>query len=185
MSYQAYLDTIKKNTGKSPEDFRALAAEKGLLQPGVKAAAVLAWLKADFGLGHGHAMAMYGTIRPSDGPQLTPGEQIGKHFAGRRAAWREPYAQLMAKVTAFGPGVTVAPTNSYLSVLRARRKFAIIQVTADRLDVGIKLKDQQPTSRLLPAGTWNAMVTHRVRVQDPGHIDGELLAWLRLAYENA
>jgi hypothetical protein len=42
MSYQAYLDTIKQKTGKSPEDFRALAEQKGLLQPHVKAGEVVA-----------------------------------------------------------------------------------------------------------------------------------------------
>ncbi len=57
MSFQAYLDTIKKKTGKSPEQFRKLADKKGLLLPNAKAGDVLSWLKADFGLGHGHAMA--------------------------------------------------------------------------------------------------------------------------------
>ena len=51
MSFQAYLDTIKAKTGKTPEDFKALAAEKGL----TKYTEVVAWLKADFGLGQGHA----------------------------------------------------------------------------------------------------------------------------------
>jgi hypothetical protein len=36
MTFQAYLDTIKAKTGKDPEDFRVLAADKGLLAPGSK-----------------------------------------------------------------------------------------------------------------------------------------------------
>ncbi len=36
---------------------------KGLLQPGVKAGAIVAWLKRDFGLGPGHAMAIYATFK--------------------------------------------------------------------------------------------------------------------------
>ncbi len=63
MSFQTYIDNIKAKTGKTPEDFRALAQEKGLLEPGVKATAVVNWLKADFGLGHGHAMAIYATLK--------------------------------------------------------------------------------------------------------------------------
>ncbi len=59
MSFQAYLDNIQKKTGKSPDDFKKIAAEKGLLAPGVKAGEIVAWLKEDFGLGHGHAMAIY------------------------------------------------------------------------------------------------------------------------------
>ena len=59
MSFQAYLDNIKTKTGKTPEDFKKLAEEKGLLKPGVKAIEIVKWLKKDFDLGHGHAMAIY------------------------------------------------------------------------------------------------------------------------------
>jgi len=68
MSFQAYIDNIKAKTGKSPDDFKKLAEEKGFLKKGelvktVKATAITDWLKADFELGHGHAMAIYSTFR--------------------------------------------------------------------------------------------------------------------------
>ena len=68
MSYQAYLTNIQTKTGKSPADFRAMAEKKGLtkngrLAEGVKAGAIVQWLKADFKLGHGHAMAIYALLK--------------------------------------------------------------------------------------------------------------------------
>jgi hypothetical protein len=45
VSYQAYLDSIKAKTGKTPAEFRVLAQDKGLLAPGVKAGEVVRWLK--------------------------------------------------------------------------------------------------------------------------------------------
>lgn len=70
MSFQAYLDNIQAKTGKGPDDFRQLAAEKnftenGTLRAGVKAGEIVAWLKADFGLGHGHAMAIVAVLKGS------------------------------------------------------------------------------------------------------------------------
>jgi hypothetical protein len=64
MSFQAYINNIKTKTGKSPDDFSRLAEAKGfmtagVLTAGVKATVVLDWLKTDFELGHGHAMAIY------------------------------------------------------------------------------------------------------------------------------
>jgi hypothetical protein len=61
MSYQAYLKTIR-------EDFRKLAEEKrftinGQLRDTVKATEIINWLKADFALGHGHAMAIYALLK--------------------------------------------------------------------------------------------------------------------------
>jgi uncharacterized protein DUF4287 len=63
MSFQAYLDNIQAKTGKSPDDFRALAAEKGFLERGTKAGQIVAWLKSDFSLGHGHAMAIVALLK--------------------------------------------------------------------------------------------------------------------------
>jgi hypothetical protein len=64
MSFQGYLDNIKAKTGKLPEEFQKLAQEKGFLKDGelladVKAGQIVAWLKEEFELGHGHAMAIY------------------------------------------------------------------------------------------------------------------------------
>jgi hypothetical protein len=72
MSFQAYLDNVQAKTGKSPADFRRLATEKGFaergkLKPAMKAGAVVAWLKADFGLGHGQAMAIVALLKGKKG----------------------------------------------------------------------------------------------------------------------
>ncbi len=63
MSFQAYLDNIQAKTGKSPDEIKALALAKGLTPDRVKATAITDWLKADFGLGHGHAMAIVAYLR--------------------------------------------------------------------------------------------------------------------------
>ena len=69
MSFQAYLDNIEAKTGKTPNELVALAHEKGFDAPGTKAAAIVAWLKDDFGLGRGHAMAVVHVIR--NGAQIS------------------------------------------------------------------------------------------------------------------
>ncbi|WP_183560849.1 DUF4287 domain-containing protein [Mucilaginibacter sp. SP1R1] len=68
MSFQAYLNTIKSKTGKGPQDFRKQAEEKGLTQNGelkssTKAGDIVKWLKDDYELGHGHAMAIYALLK--------------------------------------------------------------------------------------------------------------------------
>src|SRR5207244_12110263 len=62
--FESYLANIKAKTGKTPADFKALAKKMGLLRPGVKAGEIVAWLKKDFDLGHGHAMAIYAVLKP-------------------------------------------------------------------------------------------------------------------------
>ena len=54
MTYKAYIDNIKAETGKGPEQYLAMAKRKRLTGHGE----LLAWLKTDMGLGHGHANAI-------------------------------------------------------------------------------------------------------------------------------
>jgi hypothetical protein len=68
MSFHAYLDNIKAKTGKTPDDFKKLATEKGFmvdgkLNPTTKATEITNWLKEEFDLGHGHAMAIFASFK--------------------------------------------------------------------------------------------------------------------------
>jgi Domain of unknown function (DUF4287) len=68
MSFQAYMDNIKAKTGLGAVEFKVLAEAKGFtangaIVPEVKATQISDWLKADYGLGHGHAMAIYAVLK--------------------------------------------------------------------------------------------------------------------------
>jgi Domain of unknown function (DUF4287) len=63
MSFQGYLNTIRAKTGLGPDDFRRLAAERGLDGPATKAGAIIAWLAEEYGLGRGHAMAIVAVLK--------------------------------------------------------------------------------------------------------------------------
>ena len=63
MSFQAYLDNIEDKTGLTPRQFIALAQAKGFDDPSTKAGVIVDWLKADFDLGRGHAMALVHVIK--------------------------------------------------------------------------------------------------------------------------
>ncbi|HEY8583216.1 MAG TPA: DUF4287 domain-containing protein [Capillimicrobium sp.] len=69
MSFQAYLDNIEDKTGKTPRELMRLAEERGY-GPDTKAGEIVDWLKADFGLGRGHAMALVRVIKK--GPEIDP-----------------------------------------------------------------------------------------------------------------
>ena len=68
VTFKAYLDNIEAKTGKSPADFKKLAIKKDYLSNGnlrtdIKVGEVVAWLKQDFQLGHGHAMAIVALLK--------------------------------------------------------------------------------------------------------------------------
>lgn len=59
MSFQAYVDNIEKQTGKTPEQLKNAAEQAGVFKRDMKAGELFAFLKKEFNLGHGHSMAIW------------------------------------------------------------------------------------------------------------------------------
>ena len=68
MSFQAYLDAIENKTGQTPRHLLELARARGY-DASTRAGEIVDWLKDDYGLGRGHAMAMVHVIK--NGPQIS------------------------------------------------------------------------------------------------------------------
>ncbi|WP_167458780.1 DUF4287 domain-containing protein [Mesorhizobium kowhaii] len=182
MSFQAYLDSIEAKTGKTPEAFSKLASQKGLAKHGE----IIAWLKTEFALGHGHANAIAAVLLKSDTRKDSPEVKLDKLFSGKKDVWRATGDEIIAKVAKFGPDVVVSAGETYVNLMRGKKKFAILQPSSvERLDVGIKLKGVEAEGRFEAAGSWNSMVTHRVRVSTPNEANAEIFSWLKRAYEVA
>ena len=62
MSFQAYLDAIEKKTGRTPRELIELAHERGY-SDATKAGEIVDWLREDYDLGRGHAMALVHVIK--------------------------------------------------------------------------------------------------------------------------
>jgi predicted transport protein len=110
---------------------------------------------------------------------------VAQQYAEPKAQLRPSYDAIVKMVSAFGEDVEVAPKKTYVS-LRRNKQFALIQPsTRERIDVGIDLKGEKPGKRLEASGSFNAMVSHRVRISDKKDVDAELKTWLRKAYDEA
>jgi len=68
MSFQSYLDAIETKTGKTPQVLLEEAKAKGF-DITTKAGEVIAWLKDEYDLGRGHAMALFYVIK--NGPKIS------------------------------------------------------------------------------------------------------------------
>jgi len=182
---QAELTMIKnleEKTGRSLAQWIKLAKASKLVKHGE----LVKMLKADHGLTHGYANLVAHKMLKSDaGSSDDAGSLIDGQYAGPKAGLRPIYDALIKTVNGFGSDVEVAPKKAYVS-LRRKKQFAIIQPsTKDRVDVGMNLKGTTPTDRLENSGSFNAMVSHRVRVASKSEVDAELKCWLRAAYDAA
>ncbi|MEA1651040.1 DUF5655 domain-containing protein [Nitrospirillum sp. BR 11164] len=144
---------------------------------------MVAWLKAEHGFGHGYANHVAKCALAAATPRSAD-DPVAHLFEGK-AQLRPLYDALVAVVMALGPDVEMAPKKANVSI-RRRKQFALIQPsTRTRLDLGLVLKAHPPEGRLEASGSFNAMFTHRVRLEAAADLDADVLAWLREAYDEA
>lgn len=146
---------------------------------------IVGLLKTEHGLTHGFANMIALQALSSDSHTESDTDSLVDHqYSGAKAGLRPIYDAILAAVHKFGD-VEVSPKKAYVS-LRRSKQFAVIQPSTNtRLDVGINLKDTAPQGRLEASGSFNAMLSHRVRISDPAEVDEELLSWLKRAYDGA
>lgn len=183
-------ENLKKNTGKSLAQWAKVAKGSGLTKHGE----VVKFLKAEHGLTHGYANLVAheakGSVGVASGKKTSASEGedlVAAQYAGAKADLRPIHDALIKKVKAFGKDVEISPKKSYVS-LRRSKQFALIQPsTKTRVDLGIQLKaaPKKATERLEPSGSFNSMVSHRVRLEGVKDVDAEVVAYLREAYDKA
>lgn len=174
----AFDATIERQTGRSVPDWVRLVKKEG---PG-RHGEIVTWLKTSHQLAHSHANQI---AKRALQPDANGAGGVDQLFAGGKEALRPLYEAVVGFARSLGPDVEVAPKKANVS-LRRKKQFALIQPsTRTRLDVGLILKGTVASGRLEPSGSFNPMFTHRVRIEDPGQIDGDFKSWLKQAYESA
>lgn len=177
------IANFKEKTGKTLDDWLGIARRSGLAKHGE----IVAMLKSKHAMTHGFANMVALKLLKSDAASLAEGgaDLVAAQYAGEKAALRPVHDKLVKAIAAFGADVEFAPKKAYVSVRRSKQ-FAILQPsTKARLDVGINLKGAAPAGRLEASGSFNAMVSHRVKLADAKDVDKELLGWLKEAYDQA
>jgi hypothetical protein len=178
---QAMIANLAAQTGKSLDEWIGLVRKQGLDKHGE----IVALLKSKHSVTHGYAnLIAHKALRSDAASADSAPDLIEAQFQGTKAAARPVYEVVLRAVQQFGADIEVAPKKAYVS-LRRSKQFALLQPAPGRLDVGINLKGTPAAGRLEASGSFNAMVSHRVRVTSVAEVDTELVDWLRAAYDRA
>lgn len=180
------IANLPANTGRSLDEWIAVVRDAGVEKHGE----IVKLLKSQ-GVSHGYANLIAHVTRgnvsaggAAKGDGDGPSDLVESQYTGREDL-RPLYERIVAEVEGFGDDVELAPKKAYVS-LRRSKQFGLVQPSSKtRIDVGIKSKELEAGGRLESAGSWNSMVTHRVRVGSADEVDAELIGWLRQAYEEA
>jgi hypothetical protein len=173
----AVIRNLEKNTGRDEAAWRAVLQKEG---PRDEKA------QYDFlrkkGLGHVAAKVLSGGMKPYDAPD----QLVDAQYAGDKARLRPIYEAVLAVARELGSDVDAKPCKTYVPLHRSKT-FAVVKPERTRVDVGLCLgAGVKPEGRLSVAKHLGSdRVTHKIQLGSPGEVDGELIRWLRRAYESA
>jgi predicted transport protein len=178
----AMIANMKEKTGKTLPQWLKIARGAKLEKHGQ----IVKFLKSEHGITHGFAnLVAHKTLESDAGASAGTDDLVAAQYSGPKADLRPIYDSLVAAVKKFGKDVEIAPKKAYVS-LRRNKQFGLIQPsTKTRVDVGINIKESKATGRLEASGSFNAMVSHRVRAADVKEVNKELIEWLKKAYEGS
>lgn len=175
------IANIEKSTGKSLAEWISIVNSSGLAKHGE----IVNFLKEKHGFTHGNANTVVHFAKQSHaGAPENETDWISEQYKGKEElkGW---YDSIMAAVNKFGNDIEVSPKKAYVS-LRRKKQFAIIQPsTKSRMDVGLNIKGVAPSGNVEAAGSWNAMCTHRIKIENSAAINQGLVDWIRKSYDQA
>ncbi|MEM9334865.1 MAG: DUF4287 domain-containing protein [Pseudomonadota bacterium] len=176
---EAMIANMKDKTGKTLPQWLALVNKTGLEKHGL----IVKHLKSDHGMTHGFANLVAHKALKSDAGSADT-DLVAAQYSGPKADLKPIYDAIIKAARACGD-VEVSPKKAYVS-LRRSKQFAIVQPsTRTRVDLGLNLKGEAPTERLEASGSFNAMVSHRVRLEKPGDVDNAVKGWIKKAWREA
>lgn len=175
------LENLKSNTGKSLEEWVAIARKEQLTKHGQ----IVKFLKENHDFTHGFAnLVAHKTLKSDAGSVENKDDLVTDQYAGKEHL-KPIYDSLMATIESFGKDIEIAPKKAYVS-LRRKKQFAILQpATKTRFEVQLILKGHKGEGKLEEIPTANAMCTHKVKLQSMEDIDETLIGWIKKAYEQA
>ena len=172
---------ILEKTGKAVPEWVKIAKASGLEKHGQ----IVKFLKTDHGFTHGYANLVAHQTLASSADQQDDDDLVANQYSGPKADLKPIYDKVIAAVQSFGSDAELSPKKAYVS-LRRKKQFGLVQPsTKTRVDLGINIKGKEPEGKLEASGSFNAMVSHRVRLESPSDFDADVEGWLKEAYEAA
>ena len=168
------LANIPEKTGKPLAEWIKLIQKSGHEKHGE----ILKFLKGEHGVSHGFANLIAAKSRET-GEEV---DLVAAQYSGGKAGLRPLYEDIVGFARSLGGDVEVAPKKASVS-LRRKKQFALVTpATKTRIDLGLALKGDEPAGRL---EAYNAMCSHRVRLESSAAFDGEVKAWMKEAYSRS
>lgn len=168
------LANIPEKTGKTLDEWKAIIEVSGYDKHGM----ILKFLKEEHGVTHGFANLISTKARETGEVD----DLVAAQYSGAKSTLKPLHDSILAYAKSLGNDVELAPKKTSHSLRRKKQFALIIPATKTRIDLGLALKGKEPNGRL---EAYNAMCSHRVRLQNEKDFDEEVKSWMKEAYSRS
>jgi hypothetical protein len=187
---QKWVSELKEKTGRSLEEWVALAKKEGPKEDKARRA----WLKSKHKLGTNSAWKIServdGEGRDLDSPEAylkTAVVCVEEQYAGPKEKLRPIYDELLQLGKSLGGDVKACPCKTMVPLYRQHVFAQIKPTTNSRIDLGFalaKYKGKLP-KRIIDTGglAKKDRITHRIELTSADEIDKDVKSWLKIAYD--
>jgi len=187
---QKWIADLKQKTGRSLEQWVAFVKKDGPKDEKRQRD----WLKIQNKLGTNAAWWIAARVAGKESEEDSPEkylvaapEYVEKQYAGKKAALRPIFEELLKVGKSVGTDVKACPCLTMVPLYRTHVFAQIKPTTNTRVDFGLALthyKGKLP-KRLVDTGglAKKDRITHRIEITNMKQIDSDLKKWLKTAYD--
>jgi hypothetical protein len=187
---QKWIAELKEKTGRSLEEWIALAKKEGPKEDKARGE----WLKTKHKLGTNSAWwiseRVDGKGAEEDSPEAylkTAVVYVEEQYAGPKEKLRPIYDELLKLGKSLGADVKACPCKTMVPLYREHVFAQIKPTTNTRIDLGFALahyKGKLP-KRIIDTGglAKKDRITHRIPIEAVDELDAEVKKWLKTAYD--
>ena len=176
-------ELLEKRTGRNVDAWnQAIGRRRFPNEPALRK-----WLSAEGVTGYAQMLLVWERFGYPEFLKAGADDLIGRQYADR-VHLRPILDATLAALPGIAPVAVIQARKTYVSLVSKRRTFAVVQATTkNRVDLGLRLRDQPPGGRLKSGkGVGNGSMTVCVALSSPTDLDDEALGWFKRAYdENA
>jgi len=166
---------MPEKTGKPLDEWLEIVGASGLGKHGQ----IVKMLKSDHGMTHGFANLV--AHHALNAEPVSEDDLVAAQYDGKEAL-KPIHDAILQYAQNLGSDVEVAPKKTSVSLRRSRQFALITPATKTRIDLGLALKGEKAEGRL---ESYNAMCSHRIRLESVEEFDESVKDWLKLAYQRA
>jgi hypothetical protein len=142
------------------------------------------WLREQGVTGYGQTLLVWERFGYPSFMKAGAFDLIGRQYQDRPQL-RPILDAILAALPDVSPVITVQARKTYISLVSERRTFAVVQATTrNRVDLGLRLDGQSPTTRLKSGrGVGNGSMTVKLELTSADQLDQQAIIWLKRAYD--